>query len=319
MKIDTADKVILSNLRLNSHITNAKLAKLTNLSKDSIHYRIKRLEKNNIIQGYGSIIDYKKLGFDSHKLYLKVNCSEEKKNNIIDFLSKLQNIFSIFESLGDWHIATALFTKNDNEYIDIENKLLEQFGEVILEKKHIIMVDTILCQKNFFFEDNLSNYYQIFSKKENCPIDNLDKNILKTWNDNSKTSLSTLAVENNVSIDTIRKRKEKIHPIQPIMTTKINLEALGFTTYKIFLKPKTYSRQIDTEIIAFFKNQHPTINIIQTIGEWRLEVEFIAQNYTQIKQIISEVHKKFTNNVQEIKISVFSNEKILECQKLIFE
>ena len=72
IKLSRKDEIILANIQFDTRITAKKLAKLCHLSKDGIKYRLKRLESLGIIDKYTNWIDYKKLGHQSYKLYLKL-------------------------------------------------------------------------------------------------------------------------------------------------------------------------------------------------------------------------------------------------------
>ena len=62
--LDKKDHQILKELQLNSKLTTQQISKKTLIPITTIHNRIKRLEKEGIIQGYTVTLDHKKLGFD---------------------------------------------------------------------------------------------------------------------------------------------------------------------------------------------------------------------------------------------------------------
>ena len=97
-KLTKADRSILKNMAYNPRIFEKELAKKCNLSKDSIRYRIKRLENLKIIEGYGIFVDFTTLGYSSYKLYLKLNATIKEKEELIKFLGKEKQVFSIFDS-----------------------------------------------------------------------------------------------------------------------------------------------------------------------------------------------------------------------------
>ena len=63
--LDQIDKRILFELEKNARINDSALAKIVKKSKDSVRYRIKKLEEQKIITGYRTWIDYSKLGYRS--------------------------------------------------------------------------------------------------------------------------------------------------------------------------------------------------------------------------------------------------------------
>jgi len=62
MHIDDKDKRILEVLRQNSKLTTQKIAKKLNIPITTIHNRIKKLEKEGIIQQYTIALNHQKLG-----------------------------------------------------------------------------------------------------------------------------------------------------------------------------------------------------------------------------------------------------------------
>ena len=77
--LDTKDKKIIEVIDYNSKMPLNEISKKTNLKKDTINFRIKKLEKDKIITLYYCVIDYYKLGFSSYKIYLKVKSSSKQK------------------------------------------------------------------------------------------------------------------------------------------------------------------------------------------------------------------------------------------------
>ncbi|MEL7658498.1 MAG: Lrp/AsnC family transcriptional regulator [Bacillota bacterium] len=63
MKIDEIDVRILHELQTDSRISIRELSKRVNLSPPSVTERVRRLEDNNIIEGYTIRLNKKKLGF----------------------------------------------------------------------------------------------------------------------------------------------------------------------------------------------------------------------------------------------------------------
>lgn len=57
IKLDEIDKKIIDVLRTDAKVSIQKLSELLNITKTPIYERIKRLEKENIIQGYIAIIN----------------------------------------------------------------------------------------------------------------------------------------------------------------------------------------------------------------------------------------------------------------------
>jgi Lrp/AsnC family transcriptional regulator, leucine-responsive regulatory protein len=316
-----ADKKILSLIEYNPRITFKELATACHLSKDTIKYRIARLEKEKIILGYTAYIDYKKLGNQSYKLFIKLNASLEQKEKFKDFLRKQKNVFSIFESNGNWNLAVAIFAKNHVEYHEIENSILENFGDLISNIRFCSMIDAQIFHKDFFKQGKAIKSFNFWGELDSQKLDELDKKLIKLIHKNSKTSLVDLSEDLKLSIDATKNRLKKLSEknILKIYKTSINYSLLGFSHHKILIFPKNYSTKSEAEIINFLKNSKNCINIIRTIGPWKLEAEFLIENLGEIDKITSELNEKYQKEISDIEISLIKNEELFACKDLLLE
>jgi Lrp/AsnC family transcriptional regulator, leucine-responsive regulatory protein len=321
IKLTKADRILLTELEYNSKISEKKLAELCHLSKDSIRYRIKRLEKLEVIKGYSIFLDHKKLGKESYKLYLKLNATLKQKQELINYLKELPNTFGIFESYGDWNFAVALFAENSNKFNKIENDLLERFGEIIIEKRFCSMIEAQLLKTRILLKENRTKIYNLWGDITKKQIDEKDKTIIKELYLNSRSSLVELSSKIKLSIDSTKRRLLRLLESKIIMapTTKINYEVLGFDKYKLFIYPSNYSNESERKIISFLKSQINVINIIKTIGPWKLEVEFLANNQDEIEKTLSKLNEQFPKEILNLELSLFRNEQVLPSGELLLD
>lgn len=88
MKVDEIDVRILHELQADSRISIRELSKRINLSPPSVTERVRRLEDNNIIEGYTIRLNKKKLGFAIDcivEVTMKDGQYEKFKNFIRDY------------------------------------------------------------------------------------------------------------------------------------------------------------------------------------------------------------------------------------------
>ena len=70
MKLDKKDLQILGILDWNARMPITQVAKKVKLNKDVVRYRIRNLEKQEIISAYYSLINISKIGYLTFRLYL---------------------------------------------------------------------------------------------------------------------------------------------------------------------------------------------------------------------------------------------------------
>ena len=117
INLDLKDRKLLTLLDENSRYTNSQLAKKVQLSKPAVEYRLQRLQKNNIIFSYYTIIDFTKLSYQQYKLYFKFqNTSLEEENKIIDYWKTSHFTIWVAQLRGQWDFAVSILAKNNNEF-----------------------------------------------------------------------------------------------------------------------------------------------------------------------------------------------------------
>jgi len=76
MALDEIDKKILRLLQEDAHYTLKDIANKINLSLTPVHDRVKRLEKDGIIEKYVTLLDKKKLG-NNLTVYCQVTLTKQ--------------------------------------------------------------------------------------------------------------------------------------------------------------------------------------------------------------------------------------------------
>ena len=239
---------------------------------------------------------------------------------MIAFLKGQKHVFSIFESHGNWDIATAIFAKNRQEYYDFENRLLLKFGRVIHSKKFCLMLDAVILSNNLIYDDKKIQEYSFWKSDKIENIDERDKILIYELHKNSKETLVNLAEKSRLSIDSVSKRIKKLNEkkIISFYTTDIDYNLLGFEKYKLFIYVKKYSEDFERQLFDFLKTKKNTLNIIKTIGPWKIEVEFLIKEYDDFQKILSEMQEKFPEYILKSDFSIFRNEVWFPSENLLF-
>ena len=108
----------------------AKLAKKLKQPSTTLHYNIKRLEKDGIIRSYKAVFDYKKIG-EGHCTYVLVNLKGEhyaEPEEIAKQISKNPNVESIDIITGDYELLIKLRTKDIDEYYSLMKEFIKKYG-----------------------------------------------------------------------------------------------------------------------------------------------------------------------------------------------
>lgn len=107
-----------------------KIAKKIREPSTTIHYNIKKLEKEGAIKTYKAVFDYKKIdeGFCVYlfvKLTAKAGAYPDK---IVGELAKYEEVESADTLAGEWDIVLKVRTKDQDEFYDTLKSILAREG-----------------------------------------------------------------------------------------------------------------------------------------------------------------------------------------------
>jgi len=143
IKLDETDKTILILLSQNARIPLTELAKAVKLGSMAIIYRIKLLQKNKVILGYRTELDFAKLGYE----YYKVDLELEDPKIIKDLLHHCKahpNVIAITKAISDnIDFEFDLETKNFDTFLQFMNHLKTLFPRAIRDYKYLKYVEIL--------------------------------------------------------------------------------------------------------------------------------------------------------------------------------
>ncbi|MBI2628957.1 Lrp/AsnC ligand binding domain-containing protein [Candidatus Pacearchaeota archaeon] len=108
----------------------ARIAKKIKEPATTIHYNIKRLEKEGAIKSYKAVFDYKKIN-EGHCTYILVNLTEENYGNpesICKDIAKDPKVESIDICTGDYELLIKLRTKDIDEYYEWTKHAIKKYN-----------------------------------------------------------------------------------------------------------------------------------------------------------------------------------------------
>jgi len=108
----------------------ARIAKKIKEPSTTIHYNIKKLEKEGAIKSYKAVFDYKKIE-EGHCTYILVNLLPDKYGNpekVGEEIAKDPKVESVDICTGDHELLIKLRTKDIDEYYEWIKYSIKKFG-----------------------------------------------------------------------------------------------------------------------------------------------------------------------------------------------
>jgi len=263
IKLDTKDRKILYYLSMDSRLSYTQLAKKVALSKNSIKYRIERLRKLNIISKYASVVNIGSLNLTTAAVLLKFNEDIYEKEEIINYFKQHGHADWIIVLSGQWDLFVEFIVDNLYAFEDLLKEIQSKFGNLLNTYQVFFSSDILRVEhliKDFYKDLEVEEVITTQRTKEIHKIDNTDKRILATLNQDSSLPLLEIARKINSSIDIVRYRIKNMINKGVIIKSfaEISLKKLGYTKYLYRIKLKN----IDQEKLNKLKSRIKTNNNI---------------------------------------------------------
>ena len=123
--IDEIDRSILEQLGIDCRLSAADLAEglqrdrkiRAPISREAVLLRLKRLERDRVIQAYSVVLNHEKLNQLHYKTLIRLgSCSGEERNRFLQFCRQAPRVQYIIKSLGEWDYELTIECESVEQY-----------------------------------------------------------------------------------------------------------------------------------------------------------------------------------------------------------
>ena len=112
-----------------------EIAKKLNTSPKTIAYKIKKLEKEEIIQGSRILVDFSKIGYKFYKVFFSFKDLNDKSfKELMKYFQEHQNIIWATKIIGFYDLSIEMEVRDVEEFRSVLNEIKNKFSHLI--KKH---------------------------------------------------------------------------------------------------------------------------------------------------------------------------------------
>jgi Lrp/AsnC family transcriptional regulator, leucine-responsive regulatory protein len=313
INLDLKDKKIISELEMNARIPHSELAKKVRLSKQVVKYRIERLEKENIIQGYNALVDIARLGQTIYVVYLKIiKISSENEKKWIEDIDKNPSILAVGKNAGHWDLTIVIRARNNQELDEVFKKISLGKQENIKEKLITSEIESYYFNTKLLI--NAVNLEAITANlQENIKIDEKDSRIIDELSGNCRISLLELSEKVKMSPNGVKNKIKNLENKKIIICykTKINYEKLGYLHFRVFLHLNKFTNEVYKKIKDFLKARGNVESVSRYMGYADIDFRCYSKNLEEFYRMVSEIKDNFLQNIMEVdSIPIFRWEKI---------
>jgi DNA-binding Lrp family transcriptional regulator len=293
--MDDKDKLILFELQQDCRQPLSKIAKSVKLPQQTVSYRIKKLEDEKVIKKYTININYPKLGYSRHSLYLDLRSIDATEVN--DYLKHLTGMNEVsccymLHGVSQWKVYVSVWTKTIERYDEIQTKIITKFRKHL---KNYLSFQSVKSWSYFGRILNPNKKAKVDTKESpgNFVLREMEQKLLDKLRKNGNASVVELARELKTTHNTIiRKIKylkengiiERFYPI-------LDVNKLGLKEYTFISRiDLSYSKDLN-KFIEYAKEDPRFCIVIKAVGYVNLYYAFYSKNDNELKEITSKIDK----------------------------
>jgi len=293
--MDQKDKLILFELMQDCRQPLHKIAKAVSLPKQTVDYRIKKLENDKVITKYALDVNYQRLGMNRHSLYVDlVGIPPQEVEKYLKYITNIDEVSCCYmlDEISKWKLYISIWTKTIERFDQIQSLILAKFNKHIQDYVSFQSVKSF----NYFFRIlNTKKKAKVDIKEgsEIIPITDMDKKIIRELKINSKTPLLKLANKLKTNINTIRRRisylikNSIIQRFYPMLDRK----KAGYTEYTYLSRIDASHEKNIEKFMEYAKSDPRFIIVIKAVGYVNLYYSFLAKDKEELKEISSKIDK----------------------------
>ncbi len=299
-KLDKKDQHLLFELDRNSRQSINDLARQTQLSREVVAYRMKRLEQKGIIQKYITIIDFSKFLNYIIRLYLKLqNTTAELEEEMAQFFVQQSPTLTVYKTDGEQQLAVGFLVKDLSRFQNTLDEFLKKYRRYVTSKNISTFLDYVHYHRNYLVEKKLRDYSAI-STGSFTPYsyDEKDLQLLNLIKENSRITLLELARQLGMTSTGVKYKLRQLEKNKVIVAYKLllNTRLLGYEYYKVDLELEEMS--IIPSLNQFIV-QHPNIiyrNIAVGGSDFEFDGEF--KSPAEFYQFLDELRALFPGKIR---------------------
>jgi len=300
-KIDQKDKLLLFELDRDSRQSVHDLARKTRLSRDVVAYRMKRLEEENIIQKYITIIDFSKFVYNIIRLYLKLqNTTPEIEERIVQFFVQNNTTLTVYKIDGEYNIAVGFLVKDLQSYQQTYENFLKKFRSYVTRSHFSVFLNYIHYHRNYLLDKKHYDFTAVSTGSfVSYQYDEKDVQLLNLIKENARITLLELAHKMKMTATGVKYKLRMLEKQNVIVAYKLLLDPskLGYRYFKVDLELE------DINIIPSLNQfiiHHP--NIIYrdiAIGGSDFEFDCELQNQGELYALLDEIKALFPGKIRK--------------------
>jgi len=300
LKIDSLDKRILHELDQNARVTTASIARKLNVKNDTVEYRIKRLETEEVILNHSVLVNLRALGMIVFKVYLNITGSQKAREEFISDLQKMPAFFWSVETYGRWNLNFSAVGSSPTVFNEELRNLIARHPDCVLDMQVITTSDALRFPRKYLAGKTADKLFRHFETREVKSLDPLELKLLRYLSNNGRANYTTLAEHCDCTPNIAKYRLEKLGRSGIISgyRPRLDYSKIGIMKFRVLVDRSEYSLESDLAILEFCKTQPKIVMVVRQLGMYDLEFEADVENIEDFNSLNQKFSTEFESSLR---------------------
>lgn len=293
-KLDAYDKKILFELDIDSRTSASQIAKKLKIPKETVNYRIKRLEKHGWVNRLYTIFNASLFGYSYYRVFLKFyKLTASTETEIIDYITNDPTCANLRTMEGQFDMVFLTIQKNPAELKGFLQCFFNLYGMDVEEKNVQMMIKTHKLNQKFLYNGRTIKKTCNHMDTKEYMLDNTDLGIMKAISTDARTKLSDIAQSLQRDSRLVEYHLRKMVRLGIIVAYTIDLNLTKLKRERIQIDIALNDPIVIPNIINFFDKTNTCLFIHEMLGKYDLSVEIYVENDEMLRDILEKFKEHF--------------------------
>ncbi len=311
LKLDANDWKILSEIRNNARQPLTKIAEKCHLSRQIVEYRLKQMADQQLITGYRTVVNIRKLGYKSYHVFVDAHTPIEEKELLARAL-KADYVNALIMYSGRYNMEISIIAKDEEDFLKKYAQLADQIH--VRKDQFLVLLETIsarvLPDKYIKKIPDKVNFQEVKIRNKPVSFDATDLKLLYLLSKDATQTNVALAEELKLSKDVIKYRLKQLEESGLIVEYRpaVNYSALGFSINAVLVNLNQDLIKVK-QFENFLKAEQSVLWCAKTFGYYDYLIYVISHNLDEFHDTINKMKTQFAEVIKNYEV-LFAYEEV---------
>lgn len=296
---------ILHSYDLDARQSYAMLSRQLGPSRDSVRQIVDRLEMDQVIRGYITVIDIGKIGYIGVGVYARLETSKPAQlKRFYDFLQKSDKIYWAALLGGRFDVLFAIQARSLVEFSETLSNIQSRFP-FVSDTQFAIRIRATQFQRAYLNQKKSGRIQGGFeAHDQQLTLSARELSVLRCLIKNPRMAVLDIARETNMSRITAQSTKTRLEKSGVIQgySALINCHQLARESHLLLITLKRFDQTTRARLRRFAAGEAEIIFCIESIGTWHTEFHCEVPSQRSLQELIRRFRESFPDEVVRIEI-----------------